>query len=134
MRKFIYVLLLAAGAVSAQVANVPASVDVSWTAPTTAVDGSALTGALAVTGYNVYADVNPVPDVPTVAPVATVGGTALTTSVTMTVANNATLHLRVSACNVGGCGALSAEAVKMVTVPVPGVPTQVTILVTIKTI
>lgn len=133
MRTFLIALLLAAGFGTAQAANVPASATANWVAPTTAVDGSALTGAQAVTSYKVYADVAAIPDAPTAQPVATVDGSTVTALVTLTVANNATLHLRVAACNVGGCGALSGEATKVVTVPVPGVPTQVTIAVTIQT-
>jgi hypothetical protein len=133
MRTFVIGILLAALAVSAQAADVPASATTSWVAPTTAVDGSALTGAQAVTGYKVYADIVAVPDVPTASPVVTVDGATQTALVTLTVANNATLHIRVAACNVGGCGALSPEATKVVSVPVPGVPTQVTIAITIKT-
>src|ERR1700761_4859045 len=131
MRTFTRSLALAAAlalvsvAASAQ-ATVSAANAVAWTAPTTAADGSALTGSLALTGYNVYADVAAIPDAPTAAPTATVDGTTNTATVTLTVSNNATIHIRVSACNVGGCGGLSTEATKAVSVPVPGIPTQVT--------
>lgn len=112
--------------------QVTASLNISWSAPLTAVDGSALTGSGAITGYNIYVDTAPVPDAPTAAPAAVIKGTATTTVASLTVANNATLHVRAQACNVSGCGPLSPEVTKVVTVPVPGVPTNVTIVVQIK--
>lgn len=113
-------------------AQISASVNISWTAPTTAVDGSTLTGSEAVTGYNIYADTVAVPDAPTAAPVAAIKGTSTSTIASFTVANNATLHVRAQACNVSGCGALSPEVTKTITVPVPGVPTSVTVAIQIK--
>lgn len=113
-------------------AQVPASVNVSWVAPATAVDGSPLTGSLAIIGYNVYVDTAPILDIPNVPAAVTIQGTATSTVASLTVANNSTLHIRVQACNVGGCSGLSQELTKDVSIPVPGVPTNVTVTIQIK--
>ena len=106
------------------------SVTTNWTAPDKAVDGTALTGNQAVASYQVWISTAAVPDNVTGTPTATVtSGTTLTKVVTASPGD--TLHIRVQACNAFGCGQLSNEATTSVPGSVPGVPTNVTVTLSI---
>ena len=125
-------LALVASVAGAQDAPlVPASASVSWSHPTVAVDGSALTGPQALIESLVYASAAPIPDDTTAEPVGRVAAPGRTFVHTATVPNGATLYFRVRACNAGGCSDLSAQAEKPVRVSVPGVPSGVTVTVTV---
>lgn len=137
--------LLLAGVASAQ--SVPGSITLRWTLPTTgclqnvtpAVCNQPLTGSAALQAVHVWISTSPiVPDpvtnngLPAAPPTLTLGAGATTASHTMTVTNGQTLYARVSARNPAANSALSAEVTKLIQIPVvPGVPTTVTIELTI---
>lgn len=104
-----------------------ASVTVNWTAPTAASDGTALTGAQAITSYQVWLGTSSIAANTTTQPTATTTATATTTTQTVTATAGQTIFARVKACNSGGCSVMSAEATKVVPISVPGVPTSVTV-------
>jgi len=105
------------------------SVTVNWTAPTTAVDGTALTGAQAVTSYQVWIATTSIPDTVSTPPTATVT-TGTTTTQSVTANPGDTIFARVKACNAGGCSVLTAQASKTLPVGSPNPPTSVTITLT----
>lgn len=104
-----------------------ATVTVNWTAPTTAVDGSALSGVQAITSYQVWISTATIPTTTTTQPTATVTGTGTSVTQNISVSPGGTLFARVKACNSAGCSDFSAESSKAVPVNAPGVPTSVTI-------
>jgi hypothetical protein len=109
-----------------------ASITVNWTAPTTAIDGSALTGPQALTSYQVWVSTSTIPTSTTAPATATLTGSVTTTTQTITAAPGATLYVRLKACNSGGCSDFSAEASKVLPVSAPGVPTTITITVNVQ--
>jgi hypothetical protein len=109
-----------------------ANITVSWTLPTTAVDGSPLTGSQALTSVQVFIATAPIADASTTAPTATLTATATTTNQVVTAAAGQTLYARIKACNSAGCSVFSNQATKLVPVSVPGVPTSVTITLNIE--
>jgi predicted phage tail protein len=119
--------------------TVPGKADLSWPAVTmgctigvTPCDNAPLSGASAITGYEIYVSTSAIPDSSTAAPVATVTGSAVTFAYTTTVTNGQTLYFRVKAVNAFGKSAFSVQESKLIVVPVlPGVPTSVTITLTI---
>jgi len=106
------------------------SITVSWTAPTAAVDGSALTGAQAITSYQVWISTASIPDTVATAPTATVT-TGTTTTQTVTANPGDTVFARVKACNAGGCSVLTTQASKVLPLSTPNPPTNVTITLNI---
>lgn len=127
--------VLAALIASVSVAqSVTASAAVSWVAPVNDANGLPLAGSPnAVTSYNVYGSTTPLTAVPTGAPLAVVTAPSTSGTTSMTAPVGSTLYLYVTACNAVGCSGLSAPGTKVVTAPaaLPGVPTSVTITVTI---
>jgi hypothetical protein len=123
MKKLLALLVLAL----TPALTLAATVTVNWTAPTTAIDGSPLTGSQAITSYQVWLGTSSIAANTTSQPTATVTGSATTTTQTVTASPGQTIFARVKACNSGGCSAMSAEASKLVPVSEPGVPTSVTI-------
>jgi hypothetical protein len=117
----------------AQAGTVPVTAVLTWQLPTTASDGSAPTGALALTQMQVFASTNAIADTSAATATAALAGNATTYTYTTTVPNGTTLHFRVKACNQGGCGPFSNEATKLVSVPTPGAPGLVQVVVTITT-
>jgi len=106
-----------------------ATATINWTAPVAATDGSPLTGAQAITSYQVWVSTATIPSNTTMTPTATITGTATTTTQSITANPGATIFARVKACNSAGCSDFSAEASKALPVNVPGVPTSVTVTV-----
>lgn len=104
-----------------------ATATINWTAPTAAVDGSALTGQQAITSYQVWLSTSTIPGTTTSTPTVTITGTATTTTQTVTAAPGATLFARVKACNSVDCSDFSVESTKQLPLNTPGVPTSVTI-------
>lgn len=127
-RSFAFLVLLAFAPLFAHAATAT----INWTAPTTAVDSSPLTGVQAITGYQVWLSTSSIPSTTTAAPTATITGTATTTIQTITAAPGATIYARVKACNSAGCSDFSAEGSKVLPANPPGVPTSVTITVTLQ--
>lgn len=124
--------LLASPASVAQTVSVPATLRVSWIPPTATDSGLPLTGALALTGYEVYISSSPIADDTTAAPTLTLAGTATTTTQTLTVPNGSTLYVRLRAVRNAEKSALSAQATAPVNVSTkPGAPTSVEIQLTI---
>lgn len=126
-------LALVASVVEAQSGPVSASANISWTPPVNDSNGNPLAGsANAVTSYNVYASTSPLTAVPATT-LATVTAPATTVSGSVPATVGATLYVYVTSCNVNGCSGLSVAGTKVVTAPAapPGVPTNVTITLTI---
>lgn len=122
MRKF-----LALFALLLPVLGHAATATINWTSITTAFDGTTLPAAGVVTSYQVWVGTSPISSTTTATPTATVTGTATTTTQTLTANPGQTIYARVKACNAGGCSDFSAESSAAVPIPVPGVPTSVTI-------
>lgn len=143
MRNIINTIVMVVGlcavvaAVSAQ--TVPGSLTLRWTLPTTGCtpgitpcDNRPLTGTAALQAVHVWISTSPIPDAPTGAPTLTLAAGAATATHTMQVTNGQTLYARVSARNPAGDSALSNQVTRVVSLPViPGVPTSVTIELTI---
>lgn len=106
------------------------SVTINWTAPTLAIDGSALTGSQVITSYQVWIATASIPDSVATAPTATVT-TGTTTTQSITASAGDTIFTRVKACNAGGCSVLSAQATKVLPLSVPNPPTSVTVTINI---
>jgi hypothetical protein len=124
--------LAAVSNASAQ-ASVKASADISWTPPTTGDGGLyPLTGANALTSYNVYVASVPLTATPAT-PLATVTVPATTVTGTVPATVGETLYVYVTACNANGCSPLSAAGTIVVPAPKvsPDVPTSVTITLTV---
>lgn len=129
-------LIASVSTAQAAAPSVSASLNVAWTASTTGSNGTIpLTGANAVTSYEVFASSTPLTAVPTGTPLATVAAGATTATGTLTVASGSTLYVYVVACDTTGCSGLSAAATKTVPYPntVPDIPTNVTVTLTITT-
>lgn len=107
------------------------SVTINWTAPTVAADGTALTGAQAITGYQVWVSTTSIPDNVTGTPTATITGTATTITQSVAASPGDTIFARVKACNVQGCSVLTNQVSKALPISVPGPPTNVTITLNI---
>lgn len=106
-----------------------ATATINWIAPTTAYDNATpLTGAAALTSYQVWIATSSISSTTTSAPTATVT-TGTTTTQPVTAQPGDKIYARVKACNAGGCSNFSAEASSTVPIPVPGVPTTVTITI-----
>lgn len=108
-----------------------ATATINWTSPVSATDGSPLTGAQAITSYQVWVSTATIPTVTTMAPTVTITGTATTTTQSITVLPGGTIYARVKACNSAGCSDFSAEASKALPVTVPNPPTNVTVTLVI---
>lgn len=116
---------------NAQTQNISAEARLSWVLPTTATDGTPLTGANALTKLQVFAATAPIADTSAAAPTAELSGTATTWTYTTTVPNGSTLYFRVKACNAAACGPFSNEANKLVKIVIPGAATGLTVTVTV---
>jgi predicted phage tail protein len=137
MRLLIASVLLCLGfAVNAQ--TVPGSVDLAWELPTTGCtsgispcDNAPLTGPDALTAINVYISTSPIPDNTAMAPTLALGAVT-TVKHTMQVKDGDTIYARVRAVNSSGPSVFSGQVSKVIKLPVvPGVPTNVTITLTI---
>lgn len=124
-------LLLALLCVLPVFAHAAPSATIAWTAPTTAVDGSALTGAQALTNYQVWVSSSPILDTSTAPPTVTLSNTVTTTTQTVSVPAGGTVYARVKACIVQLCSAFSAQASMAVPLSAPGIPTSVTVTITV---
>lgn len=106
------------------------TVTLNWTAPTTAVDGTALTGAQVITKYEVFIATATIADTVSGAPTATVT-TGTTTTQPVTASPGSKIFARVRACNASGCSVLSTEASATLPISAPNPPTNVTITLNI---
>jgi len=107
-----------------------ANATINWVAPATAVDGSALTGAQALTNYQVWVSTSSIASTTTAPPTATLTSTSTTTTQTIAASAGSKIYARVKACNGLLCSDFSAEATATVPVSAPGIPTSVTITIT----
>lgn len=135
-RKYILGLALAAAMLTlclvniAQAQTAQRTVNISWTLPTSAADGTPLTGTQALTKVQVFLSTASIPDTTTMVPTAELtSGSATTTVQNFSVPVGGTLYARIKTCNVQGCSPLSTEATKPFPPAVPGVPTNVQITV-----
>jgi hypothetical protein len=108
-----------------------ATATIAWNAPTTATDSSPLTGAQAITSYQVWIATSSIASNTAAPPTATITGSATTTTQTVTASPGATIFARVKACNAAGCSDLSAEASKTLPLTVPNPPTNITVTIAI---
>lgn len=129
MRKLALIALIVLAPLIARAATTSATF--AWTAPTTAIDGSALTGAQAITGYQVWVSTTSIPDNVSTAATALITGTATTTTQTVTANPGDTIFARVKACNSSGCGTLSNQVSKALPINLPNPPTSVTITINV---
>lgn len=109
-----------------------ATVTVAWTAPAAASDGSPLTGQQVITGYQIWVSTSSIPANTTSQPTATITGTATTTTQAITASPGSTIFARVKACNAAGCSDFSTEGSKALPITAPGVPTAVTVTVSLQ--
>ena len=114
--------------------TVPGSATLTWTNPTTSVDGVPLTGANALTGIEVHWATAPIADTDlTRAAQVTLTGTAQTTQQTIQVTNGSTLYFRVRAVRGTEKSAFSNQASKLIQLStVPGMPTTLTVTIVIQ--
>lgn len=122
---------LLALALPARAADVPMEARIAWTLPTLTAGGQPLTGALALTGIRLYVGTFSIPDQPQGAPQAILPATATTYTYKATVANGATLYVRLCAENIGGCSVLTPQVTRAIRVDVPGVPAGTAVTVTV---
>lgn len=130
MKRFIAALLLLPALALSQ--SVSKQFTIKWSLPTTTKDGLSLTGTNALTSMQLFLSTAPISDASTMLPTATLSASAVTTLQTMSVLNGATLYVRLKACNSTGCGDFGPQGSKLITLDTtPGVPTNVTIEITI---
>lgn len=113
--------------------SLTASAATNWAAPVNDANGIPLAGGPnVVTGYNIYLSTTPLTATPAT-PTASVAATATTVSGTISAHVGDTVYAYVTACNTTGCSSLSAPGTKVVIQPgaAPGVPTTVTVAITI---
>lgn len=126
MRALLLCLSLLAFAAQAQTA-IPVVAKVTVTPPTTSSDGSALTGALAITRYEYLFSTSPIPATST-------GVEATSTVPTYTWVGSGTpgspIYVGVRVCNAFGCGPLLTKSGTVVA-PVPGIPGAIVIVITV---
>jgi hypothetical protein len=125
MKKFLFLLFMLPGLASA------ANITLNWSLPSLAADGTALTGTQALTSVQVFLSTSPIADSSTMAATVTLTPAASTTTQVFAASAGQTIYGRIKACNSGGCSDFSAQASRLVPVAVPGVPTSVTITLTI---
>ncbi len=122
MKRFLFLFFLLPGIAAAATATV------TWSNPTTAIDGSPLTGAQALTSTQIFLATSPIADTSTMVPTATVtSGTSTTQTIAASVGQ--TIYVRVKSCNQWGCSAFSNQGSKVVPGSIPGMPTSVTITI-----
>lgn len=127
-------LLASLGIAYAQTAvpTVSASIALNWTAPTTDTTGAQLAGATAVTSYRVWVSTTTLANAALPpAPTATLTATSTTSTQTLSAPAGGTIYAVIEACNQYGCSPPSNQVSQVVPGPVPGVPTSVTIKITI---
>lgn len=122
-------LLLALIALLVPALTSAATATINWSAPTTATDGTALTGQQAITSYQVWVSTLSIPSTTTGNPTATITGSATTTTQTIAANPGATIYARVKACNAAGCSDFSAEASKVLPITTPNPPTNITVTI-----
>lgn len=133
--------LLSLGMTVANAQTVPGTVNLSWTLPTTGCtpgvspcDNKPLTGVDALTGVDVYIATATIPTNTTMLPTLQLGATATQTTHTMQVTNGGSLFIRLKVRTARVVSGFTNEVTKVIEVPVtPGVPTNVTITLTINT-
>lgn len=116
--------------------QVNGSATLTWVLPTTSIEGLGLTATNALTEVQVFLSTSPIADTSTALPTVTLGAGVTNTIYTMSVANGSTIYARIKACNKPStttqCSAFTTQVSKVVNAStVPGVPTSVTISVTI---
>lgn len=133
MKRSLFGLIVLCLSLSAQAQSVPATASVSWTPPTQNTDNTPIpaTGPTAIVKYQIFAETVTIPNAFAGPPKVETPPGAIAGTVTMTVANNTTIFIRMKACNSALCSDFSNETTKVVTIPKPGVPTSVTFTIAI---
>lgn len=122
------------GIANAQTARI---VTLSWDLPTTAVDGTALTGQNALTKMSVYLNTVPIQDNSSMQATVDLPAGTVSSIQNFTVPVGGTLYARVKACNAKGCSDFSGQVTKVFPAPppsAPGVPTNLVITVTVSAV
>ena len=131
MRTILAVLCLLLPAISwAQ--TVPATVTLEWALPTQNTNGTPIpaTGTGSLTKIQVWLATSPIPANTTSAPTVEITPVGTTTTRTVNVAPGGTVYARLKACNANLCSVFSNEVSAQIAQQ-PGVPTNVTIRITI---
>ena len=110
---------------------IPANVQISWANPIVNDDGSAVSGALALTKVQVWLSTTSIPADTTTAPTAEVTPAGTTTTQPITAPVGSRVYARVRACSAFKCSDLSPEGSGLVDVPKPGVPSITAISISI---
>jgi hypothetical protein len=130
MKYCLLALLLAAQIASAQV---PASVQLNWTLPTTNTDGTTIpaSGANALAKVEGWISTATIPASPTTAPTFTLTPAGVTTTQSVSVPAGSTVRARLRACNSAGLCSVLTNEVSVVAPGQPGSITNVTIQITL---
>lgn len=118
---------------AAQAQTIPATLNVSWEAPTKSTpEGFPLTGALAITEYQLVISTDVIPANFSGTPTLVVTAPTLVAAYTLDVVNRSTIHARARACNKPGgildCSIWTDEGLKPVNLSTtPSPPTNVVI-------
>lgn len=132
MRSLLWpILVIIAPFAEAQTSDVQAKADFTFALPTAcAVPAGAPISQCPLTAIQAFVSTSPIADNSTMAPTAVLSATATSFSWTGTVANGSTVYGRFKAVS-GAPSAFSAQASKAVLISVPGVPTGVSVVVTV---
>lgn len=112
----------------------PVESTTTWTAPTTDVNNNPLTGARALTHYEIFASTSPIPATPPTVPPTTIAPpNALTAQVTVDAVSGQTIYFRLRACNNFGCSALTNQIERPIIINgPPQPPTNFEVTVTVQ--
>lgn len=128
MKKCFLIAAIALASLS-QAAAAAETLSLSWTNPTTSIDGVPLTGANALTAIEVYCATAPIDDNATLVPLATLG-VIEATQATMSANRGDTVYCRLKAVRGTEKSAFSTQASKLIPLStVPGVPTSLQITI-----
>lgn len=117
------------GIANAQTAN--RSLNIKWTLPTAAIDGSPLAGAQGLTSVQVFLSTATIPTNSAMIPTFTLPAGAVTTTQTFSVPAGGTIFVRLKACSAAGCSDFSGEANKTFPAVAPLPPTNLTVEITL---
>lgn len=128
---FAVMFLLAVGSAFAQTGT-PKSATISWSLPTKNSDGTNIDATNPITKIQVFLANASISDNYSQNPTVELTGTPTTTTQTFTVFPGGTLFVRLKACNAKACSDFSAQASVSIPNVKPGVPTSVTIQLSVE--
>lgn len=135
LKKLFSFIALAVGLLvgSAAFAQQTASVQLTWTNPTTTVVGGPLTGADAITKFQFWFGTSDLSTLPLTPTLELPASATLQTNYTFTAAFGSTVYARMKVCSATVCSAATSQVTASVPYPsaAPGAPQNLTIKVTI---